>query len=157
MTLLCFVHGTKLSRSMRLATIPQDTFRTVLNCDQYYHSIHARGEDVEEILRKADISENAKSKASATTNGKHVSVLASTETDDDYEDGEIEDEDMKQPLAPVEEYSEVVTKATDDASTEALGNENHANQSNTPTTGTYMTSQLTLHHAKTSHRHEPDA
>jgi hypothetical protein len=72
---------------------------------QYYHSIHARGEDVEEVLRRAEMGEIAG--ATATTAGlsgdwHDVNINAAPELPatagagvgaEDVEDGEIEDDD----------------------------------------------------------------
>ncbi|KAK5194337.1 hypothetical protein LTR96_010401 [Exophiala xenobiotica] len=74
---------------------------------EYYHSIHARGEDVEEVLRRAEMGEIAD--ATATTAGlsgdwHDVNVNEAPELPaaagagagvgaEDVEDGEIEDDD----------------------------------------------------------------
>lgn len=69
---------------------------------KYYHSIHARGEDVEEVLRQAEMAEKTNSKASLKTNGNHVEASASEGIDAYYEDGEIGDEDLEESKVSAE-------------------------------------------------------
>lgn len=59
---------------------------------QYYHSIHARGEDVEEVLRQADLQEAANAHATPATNGKSVAVTKDASAVEGFEEGEIEDD-----------------------------------------------------------------
>jgi hypothetical protein len=56
---------------------------------------------VEEVLRQAEMAEETNLKATADINGNHANGSASASIDADYEDGEIEDEDLEESMAPV--------------------------------------------------------
>ncbi|KIW99615.1 uncharacterized protein Z518_11028 [Rhinocladiella mackenziei CBS 650.93] len=63
---------------------------------EYYHSIHARGEDVEEIIRQAETDElgqaRAESEAIAGVQGEWHDTNADVDgEDEDFEDGDLED------------------------------------------------------------------
>lgn len=57
---------------------------------------------MEEVLRQAELAEKTKSKASVNTNGTHVGESGSASIDADYEDGELEDEDLEESTAHAE-------------------------------------------------------
>ena len=66
---------------------------------QLYHSIHARGERIEDVLRSAEA-------ADLELGGKNDSISASRDHNDgtkadDLEDGELEDEAPEQTVDPV--------------------------------------------------------
>ncbi|KAI1630262.1 hypothetical protein EDD37DRAFT_97356 [Exophiala viscosa] len=74
---------------------------------EYYHSIHAKGEDVEEILRRAEegdldhtIAETEKRVSSEwhDVNSQRDATVVPLPADDEAEDGEIEDEDGAREL-----------------------------------------------------------
>lgn len=55
---------------------------------------------MEEVLRQAEMAEKTNLKATADINGNHANGSASASIDADYEDGEIEDEDLEESMAP---------------------------------------------------------
>ena len=79
-------------------------WKDLLTSSKLYHSIHARGEDVEEVLRAADSDDLAEERPvqSGSPNGHEdssmQSVKATIAEDMELEDGEIDDHDIDQDL-----------------------------------------------------------
>lgn len=67
---------------------------------QFYHSIHARGEDVEEVLRQAELDEiNGGEKLeidgveSDRVKSKRPAILAERDLQEEMEDGEVDEDE----------------------------------------------------------------
>ena len=62
---------------------------------QFYHSIHARGEDLEEVLRQAELDEHAASDGTKSKGSTKKAVDAESNPDaldEELEDGEVGDD-----------------------------------------------------------------
>ena len=82
---------------MPLSLIPTDQLTD--RDSQLYHSIHARGERIEDVLRSAETTD-------LESSGKNDSIFAARDHNDrtkadDLEDGELEDEAPKQTVDSV--------------------------------------------------------
>lgn len=91
---------------------------------EYYHSIHARGEDVEEVLRRAELEEKIGSKSPANTNGNQVTESAAASMDEEYEDGEIEGEYLEESVAAAVENDVPDHESKDVAAAPSVTNSN---------------------------------